>query len=141
MPFGAAACLISEAGHDVERGTEQVELMAGAFRGESRRLLLHPYPKRGLGQNPPRAGFPIRPPLNQDPKTPEEEFAAETLRRMNEVLARIQELEDALLVYRGGFGPVDIFGAQVGNRRKDVERLGPFRRDAGIGDGRHVQVE
>ena len=96
MPFGAAACLISEAGHDVARGTEHVELMAGAFRGESRRLLLHPYPKRGHGQNPPRAGFPIRPPLNQDPKTPDEEFAAETLRRMNEVLARIQELEDAL---------------------------------------------
>lgn len=96
VPYGPAACLISEAGPVVPKGIEHVELMAGAYDGEPRRLLLHPYPKRGAGLNPPREHFPIRPPLNREPKTVEEEFAAETLRRMNEVLARIQELEDSL---------------------------------------------
>ncbi|GGH63628.1 hypothetical protein GCM10011341_38870 [Frigidibacter albus] len=96
IPYGPAACLVSETGADVPRGLEHAELMAGAYRGEARKLLLHPYPKRGLGVNPLRADFPIRPPLNREPKTEDEEFAADTLRRMNEVLARIQELEDAL---------------------------------------------
>lgn len=96
IPYGPKACLISEAGREVPRLLEHAELMSGEFRGEARKLLLHPYPKRGTGQNPLRDGFPIRPPLNREPKTPDEEFAAETLRRMNEVLARIQELEDAL---------------------------------------------
>ncbi|TGD60663.1 hypothetical protein EYC08_20330 [Tabrizicola sp. WMC-M-20] len=95
-PYGPASCLISEAGKEVPKGLEHAELMKGEFRGETRRLLLHPYPKRGTGQNPSREAFPIRPPLNREPRTHEEEFAAETLRRMNEVLARIQELEDAL---------------------------------------------
>lgn len=96
VPFGPAACLISECGQNLPRGFEQVELMSGTFRGETRRLVLHPYPRRGHGLNPAREDFPIRPPLNLEPATPDEEFAAETLRRMNEVLARIQELEDAL---------------------------------------------
>lgn len=95
-PYTPAACLVSEAGKELPKALEHAELMAGEARGEIRRLLLHPYPKRGVGKNPPRDGFPIRPPLNREPKTPDEEFAAETLRRMNEVLARIQELEDAL---------------------------------------------
>lgn len=95
-PYGPASCLISEAGKEVPKGLEHAELMKGEFRGETRRLLLHPYPKRGTGQNPLREAFPIRPPLNREPRTHDEEFAAETLRRMNEVLARIQELEDAL---------------------------------------------
>ena len=96
IPYGPAACLISEAGREVPRQLEHAELLSGEFRGDVRKVLLHPYPKRGTGQNPLRDGFPIRPPLNREPKTPEEEFASETLRRMNEVLARIQELEDAL---------------------------------------------
>lgn len=96
VPFGPAACLISEAGQTVPRGIEHAELMTGAYRGDTRKLILHPYPKRGHGLNPLRKDFPARPPLNLEPKTPDEEFATETLRRMNEVLARIQELEDAL---------------------------------------------
>jgi hypothetical protein len=96
VPYGPAACLVSESGQNVQRGLEYAELMAGAYRDETRKLLLHPYPKRGRALNPPREDFPVRPPLNREPKTPDEEFASETLRRMNEVLARIQELEDAL---------------------------------------------
>jgi len=96
VPYGPAACLISEAGAEVPRGVEHAELMTGSYRGEVRKLLLHPYPKRGHAVNPLREDFPIRPPLNREPKTTEEQFAAETLRRMNEVLARIQEMEDAL---------------------------------------------
>jgi hypothetical protein len=96
VPFGPGACLISETTLDVPKGLEHADLMLGAVRGEPRRLILHPYPKRSGGDNPLREGFPVRPPLNREPKTPEEEFASETQRRMNEVLARIQELEDAL---------------------------------------------
>lgn len=96
VPYGPAACLISESGPDVSRGVEHAELMAGAYRGDTRKLLLHPYPKRGRGVHPLREDFPIRPPLNREPNTEDEEFAADTLRRMNQVLARIQELEDAL---------------------------------------------
>ncbi|WGV16015.1 hypothetical protein [Fuscovulum ytuae] len=96
IPYGPAACLLSESSKELPRGIEHAELMTGAFRGETRKLLLHPYPKRGHALNPPREDFPIRPPLNREPTTPEEVFASDTLRRMNEVLARIQELEDAL---------------------------------------------
>lgn len=96
VAYGPAACLVSESAQAVPRGLEHTELMTGAYQGETRRLLLHPYPKRGHGLNPPRDDFPIRPPLNREPKTLDEEFASETLRRMNEVLARIQELEEAL---------------------------------------------
>lgn len=96
VPYGPAACLLSESGQDLPKGVEHAELMSGSFRGETRKLLLHPYPRRGHARNPPREDFPVRPPLNNEPRTMDEEFAAETLRRMNEVLARIQELEDAL---------------------------------------------
>lgn len=95
-PHGPAHCLISEAGDESLRGVEHVELMVGGYRGETRRLLLHPYPKRGYGMNPPRTGFPVRPPLSRDPVSDDELISGQTLRRMNEVIARIQEMEEAL---------------------------------------------
>ncbi|MGP9805935.1 hypothetical protein [Paracoccus sp. NSM] len=95
-PYGPGACLLSEGGPHVPNAMSYAELMSGSFRGEVRRLLLHPYPKRSRDQNPLREGFPTRPPVNSEPRTADEKFASDTLRRMNEVLARIQELEDAL---------------------------------------------
>lgn len=76
--------------------TEHVLLMKGGVRGEDRFLCLHPYPKRDNGLRPDRAGFPIRPRQGQEPASDEERCGVEALQRMNEVLARVQELEEAL---------------------------------------------
>ncbi|MGO7036158.1 DUF2357 domain-containing protein, partial [Rhizobium ruizarguesonis] len=61
-----------------------------------RELILHPYPKGGYALNPLRQGFPVRPRTAKEHETPEEVRARELLRRMNEVLARVQELGEAL---------------------------------------------
>lgn len=71
-------------------------LMSGTFRSQDICLALCPYPKRDHATKPDRAGFPVRPRRGQDPKDEAEVFAANALQRMNEVLARIQELEEAL---------------------------------------------
>ena len=95
--YGPADCLLSEADKDDSRDGNFVELMVEEKLGEkAQSLLLYPYPKHGHGHNPERMNFPVRPPLKREPKTQEEEFALETLFRMNDVLARIDELEDAL---------------------------------------------
>ena len=59
-------------------------------------LILHPYPKSPNGQRPDRIGFPVRPRVAKEHETPEDVQARELLRRMNEVLARVQELGEAL---------------------------------------------
>jgi hypothetical protein len=96
QPFGPETCLISEAGSEVPKTVAHTELMAGEFRGQMRRLILHPYPKNGAAQNPLCAGFPIRPLLNREPSTSDEQCAAAIFGRMNQVVARIQELDEAL---------------------------------------------
>ncbi|WP_255552441.1 hypothetical protein [Maritimibacter dapengensis] len=58
--------------------------------------VLFPYPKRDHAENPPREGFPVRPRRGQEPTNAAEEAGAIALRHMNEVIARIQELEEAL---------------------------------------------
>lgn len=59
-------------------------------------LALLPYPKRNHAPNPERDGFPVRPRTGYEPATEAEEKGAAALQRMNEVLARVQELEEAL---------------------------------------------
>ncbi|WP_255572170.1 DUF2357 domain-containing protein [Celeribacter sp. PS-C1] len=75
---------------------ERVLLMKGEFLRQDRSLYLHPYPKRADAAAPIRMGFPVRPKLGNEPRDDEERFAHASLTRMNEVLARIQELEEAL---------------------------------------------
>lgn len=94
--FGPGDCLLSEEIGPAARRAEQIQLMEGVVRDQRRRLLLHPYPRRSSAPSPDRDGFPVRPPSGQEPRTPEEQFALETLQRMHEVLARVQELEEAL---------------------------------------------
>lgn len=94
--FRPSDCLLSEEGSPALRRTERTRLMHGAVRGEARRLFLHPYPRRSSASFPDREGFPVRLRSGQEPKTEEEVFAQDTLRRMNEVLARVRELEEAL---------------------------------------------
>jgi hypothetical protein len=59
-------------------------------------LALIPYPKRDHAFAPDRTGFLVRPRPGQDPATEAEHEGAAALQHMNEVLARIQELEEAL---------------------------------------------
>lgn len=58
--------------------------------------ILFPYPKRDHAESPPRREFPVRPKRGQEPATEAEQAGALALRHMNEVIARIQELEEAL---------------------------------------------
>lgn len=94
--FGPGDCLLSEVGGDWRGREASNALMTGVVRGETRTLLLHPYPVRPDGSAPPRQGFPARLRTGHEPMSETEERALEQQRRMNEVLARVQELEEAL---------------------------------------------
>jgi hypothetical protein len=92
VAFGPADCLLGEAKPPLPQAIERAALM----RSVATELWLHPYPRQSAGSRPERQGFPVRPREGHEPKTPEEAFAHDALGRMNEVLARIQELEEAL---------------------------------------------
>ena len=94
--FGPSDCLIGSYQGVSPRGYEHMTLLSGSVQGTATSLALIPYPKREEASAPLRQGFPVRPRSGHDPATPQEEEGAEVLRHMNEVLARIQELEDAL---------------------------------------------
>ena len=94
--FGPADCLLGEYRGDAPRDLEHATLLSGKVRGTTTALAIIPYPKRDHAFSPARQGFPIRPRSGQDPATEAEEEGAAALQHMNEVLARIQELEEAL---------------------------------------------
>ena len=94
--FGPEDCLIGSHQGANPGGYEYVTLLAGNVRGNERRTVLFPYPKREEAAGPARKGFPLRPRSGHDPVTLEEEEGAEVFQHMNEVLARIQELEGAI---------------------------------------------
>ena len=92
--FGPADCLLSGGGAGLRE--ERVLLMPGTIRGEDRSLWLHPYPRKAQDTAPERHGFPVRPKIGTEPLPGEDTLPFDTLRRMNEVMARLQELEEAL---------------------------------------------
>ncbi len=94
--FGPGDCLLGEFSTPITNGLECSVLMRGAIRDHARELVLFPYPKRDSEFNPPREGFPVRPRKGHNPISDAETAGAAALQRMNEVLARIQELEEAL---------------------------------------------
>ena len=63
---------------------------------KDRELILYPYPKSGTSKVPSCINFPVRLPTGHIPKNEKEQEAAGVLKRMNETLARVQELENAL---------------------------------------------
>lgn len=97
--FGPRDCLLSEVEEHIPNGLVHSTLMGQRVRMGSayanRRLLLHPYPRRGKGAHPDRTGFPVRPHGAQEAQIEEEGDAQEALRRMREVLNRVEELEEA----------------------------------------------
>jgi len=96
QPFGPEDCLLLSYQRTSPQGVAHVALMKGMVRHQDSCLALCPYPKRADASMPDRAGFPVRPRRGQDPRDEAEERGADALRRMNEVLARVQELEEAL---------------------------------------------
>ena len=94
--FGPEDCLIGSYQGANPGRHEYVTLLRGNVRGNDTGTVLFPYPKREEAVGPARKGFPVRPRSGHDPATPDEEEGAEALRHMNEVLARIQELEEAI---------------------------------------------
>lgn len=55
-----------------------------------------PYPKRGRSDAPPVSGLPHKPKIGSETRNKEDRIAHDTYARMNQVVARIQELENAL---------------------------------------------
>lgn len=103
--FGPDDCLMGEYEGKPPPSIEHVVIMKGGVRrrdsqGGQREhdisLALFPYPRRDHATRPGRVGFPLRPRRGNDPTNPSEETGAAVLQRMNEVLARVQELEEAL---------------------------------------------
>ncbi|WP_406872602.1 hypothetical protein WHT83_24080 [Aminobacter sp. P9b] len=94
--FGPGDCLVSEVRGAAAKLSGHSLLMRSNVRGENVDLVLHPYPKGGTGHGPARVNFPVRPRGQKEAETPEEENSRELLRRMNEVLARVQELGESL---------------------------------------------
>lgn len=94
--FGPSDCLLSNVAGSARNRAEHTVLMQATTRDGERRLLLHPYPSRGSATSPTRSEFPIRPRRSDEPRTEAELHASATLGRMNHVLARLQELEEAL---------------------------------------------
>ena len=95
-PFGPSDCLVCEATQAEAESTEHSVLMRGTVQGAERVLLQYPYPGKSSDEKPERHGFPLRPRFVREARTEEEVFAQDTLRRMNEVISRIHELEQAL---------------------------------------------
>ena len=94
--FGPGDCLVSEVRGEAPRNAGHSRLMSAKLQEGPVELILHPYPKTTNAQRPDRIGFPVRPRGAKEHETPEDVQARELLRRMNEVLARVQELGEAL---------------------------------------------
>lgn len=99
--FGPEDCLLTVAS-PTEAAGEHSPLMRwevetsidGIARREGRLLLQHPYPRRAQAEAPARRSFLVRPRRGREDEA--EEAARQALRRMNEVTARVQELDEAL---------------------------------------------
>lgn len=94
--FGVNDCLLSELSPEVRQKSDHAVLLRSSQHGNHVNLVLHPYPRAGFGRNPDRQGFPKRPPKSKENLTEEEARARILLKNMNQVLARVQELGEAL---------------------------------------------
>lgn len=89
-------CLVGElAGKAGKKGSYSI-LMPIKRGDHPVNMVLYSYPKAVNGQNPERLGFPLRPRARNDHEAIEDKSAHDLLRQMNEVLARVQELGEAL---------------------------------------------
>ena len=96
-------CLLANSVVGTKRQSDYAKLMNISITGRKNcELLLYPYPKNGNSKYPKCEGFPIRPTIRQhlgsekESITEEAQFSLAVLKRMNETLVRVQELELAL---------------------------------------------
>lgn len=100
--FGPQDCFLRMASATSEKANARInhaELLSWTQDAQNRALHLLPYPKLGQQTAPLTVhGLPKRPPLKADLATesPDEKRAVEALGRMNQVIARMQELGEAL---------------------------------------------
>lgn len=76
--------------------TDHARLMSWRADNQEETLSLLPYPRSGHSETPRVKGLPLKPRPGSEIKTDEEQFAHACLARMNQVVARVQELEEAL---------------------------------------------
>lgn len=77
-------------------GLERAPLLSWRSTHSEEQLCLLPYPRSGHSDVPPVQGLPINPRPGSEIRSDDEKFAHETLARMNQVVSRVQELEEAL---------------------------------------------
>jgi hypothetical protein len=94
--FRPEDCLLGEREGEGSLAHDAATVLSGQVRGQRRRIVLFPYPKQDLATSPLRQGFPVRPRRAHEPASEAEVEGALALQHMNEVLARIQELQEAL---------------------------------------------
>lgn len=95
-PLGPGDCFLSE-GDRSSTGASTRSSFASLMTTDASMLRLHPYPRTGEAVGPPAvAGLPARPRTGHVPRDAKEESAALALQRMHQVLARIEDLDDAL---------------------------------------------
>ena len=96
QPYGPddAFLAISQGARDTPKG--HTRLLSSQVDGQRHSLILLPYPPRGHSDMPVVRGLPPKPKAGGETKTDADTFAHATLWRMNQVLARVQELEEAL---------------------------------------------
>ena len=75
---------------------DHARLMSWRADQQEESLFLLPYPRSGHSRTPPVQGLPPKPRPGSEIKTEEEQFAHETLARMHQLVARVQELGEAL---------------------------------------------
>ena len=94
--FGPDDCLFGEFENKPPNHYEYTVILNGNLQDRDIKFVIFPYPKRDSDSNLTRTGFPLRPDKRNDPVTLEEKAGADALKRMNDVLARIQDFKEAL---------------------------------------------
>ena len=94
--FGPDDCLFGEFENKPPNHYEYTVILNGNLQDRDIKFVIFPYPKRDSDSNLTRTGFPLRPDKGNDPVTLEEKAGADALKRMNDVLARIQDFKEAL---------------------------------------------
>ena len=79
-----------------DRHPKGVPLMSWQANGGEQALHLLPYPKAGVAKDPPVTNLPAKPRSGSAIKSEEDELAHDALARMHHVVARVNELSEAL---------------------------------------------
>lgn len=96
MAFGAEDNFLVVAKSGSLGRMDHARLMTWRTYHNEETLSLLPYPQNGHSQTPPVQELPVKPRPGSEIKTEEEQFAQEALAHMNQLVARVQELEEAL---------------------------------------------